>query len=377
MKKILIIYATAGEGHKRAAFAIKDAFDRLHPQDAQIKIIDVLDYTNAFFKRSYLAVYIFMVTYIPRIWGLFYYVLDWKWMYPFVKVARRLVNGINAKPFEEFLSNFNPDVVVSTHFLVGEVISNLKRKGILKTKLITCITDFRMHSFWVSKETDFFCVGFSETRMDLVKKWGIPTERIQILGIPTNPKFYELKKKEVLCGNLRISEDLFTILITGGGFGVGPIMALVKTLLKINKPLQVLTVCGHNKNLKDKIDKLVSGNRQSKVVVRNYGFVDYVDELMTVSDMAVTKAGGLICSEALAKELPLIIIAPIPGQEGRNCRLLLINNAAFKLNNPRRIKEIVQNIYRNRDMLKTMKKNIQRIKRQDAGINIAKFSLKV
>jgi len=377
MKKILIIYATAGEGHKRAAFAIKDAFDKLNPKDAQIKIIDVLDYTNTFFKRSYLAVYIFMVTYIPRIWGMFYYVLDWKWMYSFVKVARRLVNSINAKPFEEFLCKFNPDVVISTHFLVGEVISDLKKKDRLKTKLITCITDFRMHSFWFSKETDFFCVGFSETKMDLVKKWGIPAERMQILGIPTNPKFYEHKKKEELCSKLHISKDLFTVLITGGGFGVGPIMALVETLVKIDKPLQVLTVCGHNKNLKEKIDKLVLENRKSEVVIKNYGFVDFVDELMTVSDMAVTKAGGLICSEALARELPLIIIAPIPGQEGRNCRLLLLNNAAFKLNKPRRIKKIVQNIYRDRDMLKTMKQNIQRIKRQDAGINIAKFSLKV
>ena len=377
MKKILIIYATAGEGHKRAAFAIKDAFDHLNPADAQIKTIDVLDYTNNFFKKAYLKTYISMVTYVPTIWGFFYYLLDFKWLYPFVKVARRVVNKINAGPFEKFLCNFRPDIVISTHFLPCEVISNLKKQGRLDTKLITCITDFRMHSFWFSNQTDSFCVGFSEARTDLIKKWNCPAKKISILGIPVHSKFYEDEKKKEIYNKLNLSSDLFTILITGGGFGVGPILSLVKLLISMAQPFQVLVVCGHNADLRKKISKLATVNQKMPIVIKSYGFIDYVDELMTISSVAITKAGGLICSEALAKKLPLIIIAPIPGQEGRNCRLLLANNAAFKLNSVRGATKTVGQIYNNNNTLKDVRQNIKRIRCEDSGINVAKLALRI
>ncbi|MDD5449004.1 MAG: glycosyltransferase [Candidatus Omnitrophica bacterium] len=380
MKKILIVYATAGEGHKRAAFAIKNALDCLSPPDTQIKIIDALHYTTNFFKRSYARTYLFVVLRMPAIWGFFYYCLDIRQLFPFVRIARRLVNKNNARALEDLLLEYNPDIVISTHFLTGEVISRLKKENRFKTMLITCVTDFRMHSFWFSRETDHFCVSFNETRQDLIKKWGVSVENIHVLGMPIHPKFYEQKEKKAVCDKLNISPDMFTVLITGGGFGVGPIEALVKALIKSGLQLQILIVCGHNAALRARLDKLTTNESEASrrgqrptTRLNTFGFIDYIDELMSVSDVSITKAGGLISSEAVAKELPLIIISPIPGQESRNCRLLIKNGAAFRINEAQEAVKIIKDIFHDANLLKQMKENIRKIKKENPAAAIARF----
>src|SRR3989338_4498126 len=122
MKRILIVSATAGEGHKAAALAIKGSFDIINPPDYEIKIIDALEYTNSFFKWFYPRVYIFAVTYIPSIWGFSYYLYDLKWLHPVVSAVRRLHNKINTIRLEKFLCEFKPEIVITTHFLTSEVV---------------------------------------------------------------------------------------------------------------------------------------------------------------------------------------------------------------------------------------------------------------
>ncbi len=376
MKKVLIVYAMAGEGHKIAASALKEAMDILNPPDTQVQIIDSLEYTNAFFKWSYSKFYIFMVKYIPTIWGFFYFMLDLRWFYAFAQFIRRMINKCNTDRLERFILDFKPDIILSTHFLASEVISSLKRRSALKTCLITCVTDFRMHSFWYSRQTDLFCVGFAETKGDLVRKWKIPPERVLVSGIPVQVKFYTLKNRYEIYGRRALTKDLFTVLISGGGFGVGPIMAMVKKIIELRLCMQVLVVCGHNKRLLDQISKLATSDQRLTTILKPFGFIDYVDELMEVADLGVTKAGGLICSESIAKGLPLIIIAPIPGQESRNCRLLLKNRAAFRIQRPSALKKVIATMYRNTDILKEMRSNIRSIKRENPSMHIAKLTLR-
>ncbi|MCX5715749.1 MAG: glycosyltransferase [Candidatus Omnitrophica bacterium] len=385
MKKIFIIYATAGEGHKMAAVAIKTAFNELAPKDTQIELIDALEHTDNFFKSSYPAIYLFMVTYIPTIWGFFYYWLDAKWFYPLLKLVRRIVNTVHGRTLEKFLTESQPDVIVATHFLASEVAAELKRKNKIRSKLITCVTDFRMHSFWFAENTDCFYVGFEETKIDLTKKWRFTPDRIRIFGMPISPKFELVKNREAIQDSLGLAKGLFTVFVTSGGFGVGPILALVKSLIRMNMPIQILVVCGHNEKLRDQINKLTAypasagsryrDNLQLTATVKTFGFIDYMDELMSVSDVIVTKTGGLICSEAIAKGLPLIITAPIPGQETRNAKLLLKHKAALKLKRPRQIKKIIQNIYSNQketSLLFEMRENIKSIRVQNSALNIAR-----
>jgi len=299
---------------------------------------------------------------------------------------RRIINGINAPRLERFFCDYKPDVIVTTHFMTSEVVSSMKRRGKIQTQLVTCLTDARMHSFWYADNTDFFCVGFRKGISDLVKKWGFPEDKIKRFGIPIDSKYDKVSDKATLRNKLGLSGDLFTVLITGGGFGVGPIEDLVKVLGNMDAPLQLLVVCGHNEKLKEKIDKFIASKPDASKppIIKNYGFVNYVDELMTVSDLIITKSGGLICSEALAKELPMLMLRPIPGQETRNCKLLVREKAAFKLKKMEQAKEIILNLcpsWKDQrscgEQFKIMKENVRRIRTPNSSANIANFVIEL
>src|SRR3989338_1814577 len=147
--KILIVYATAGTGHKKAALAIKEALREIAPQDVQVSIIDSLDYTNVFFKWSYLKIYLLMVNKLPHLWGFLYYLTDNFCFNRAIMHLRRFNNWLNSKRLVEHLLSSKPDCIVSTHFFTSEVISNLKKRGLLKSRLITVVTDYRLHSWWI------------------------------------------------------------------------------------------------------------------------------------------------------------------------------------------------------------------------------------
>jgi len=188
-KKILILYATAGIGHKKASMAIKAAFDELNIGGVEVKLEDALDHTNDFFKWTYLKAYLLMVNKLPALWGFLYYFTDNYYVDIIVSKLRRLNNWLNSKKLAAYLMTENPDIIISTHFFASEVISELKRAGRVKAKLVTVVTDYRLHSWWVADHTDMYVVAGQDAFDDLVKKWGTPPSKIKILGIPIEPIF--------------------------------------------------------------------------------------------------------------------------------------------------------------------------------------------
>jgi len=144
MKNILVVYATAGIGHKKASLAIKKALDDMSPEDVEVSLIDALDYTNAFFKWSYLKSYLLMVNRLPLLWGLSYYITDNFYVNLLVSIFRRINNWMNSRPLERYLLQRRPDVIVSTHFFASEVVSNLKARGLLRSHLVTVVTDYKL-----------------------------------------------------------------------------------------------------------------------------------------------------------------------------------------------------------------------------------------
>ena len=180
MKKILIAYATAGIGHKKASLAVKAALDEIAPKDAEVRIIDSLDYTNPFFKWAYLQSYLFMVNQTPTFWGLLYYLTDNPLVNLAVSKARRLNNWANSKKLREYLLSWKPDVIISTHFFAGEVISEMKEKSQLDSRLIIVVTDYRLHSWWIDKKTDIYVVAGEDSKRDLIK-WNVPEAKVCLL----------------------------------------------------------------------------------------------------------------------------------------------------------------------------------------------------
>ena len=372
-KKVLIAYASAGAGHAKAAFAIESAFRKINPSGVEIKVINTLDYSTPFLKKSYPATYLFLVNKIPGIWGLGYYLFDARIIYKtLIGPARRINNGLNCGQLVKFLNEYNPDAAINTHFIGSEVMADMRRRGMLKnTKLITVVTDYLMHSFWVDKYTDYYCVAQDESREHLIKR-GIPREKIRVFGVPINIIFAVKKDKRELCRKLDIREDYRTVLIGSGGFGVGPIKELVKALSGIKKDMQLLVVCGKNPKLYKEISEL---SKSLETPVKPYEFVDNMDELMEVSDVMVTKSGGMTSSEGMAKNLPMIITSAIPGQEARNCRCLVESGAAIQAGSAEKTKEAILELLSSKSKMKKLKDNINRVKKPNSSYDIANFTL--
>ena len=367
MSKILIIYASSGAGHRKAAEAIKAAFDASGAKN--VEIIDSLDYTNKTFKFMYPATYLFLVHFIPLLWGFFYYLSDNRKAYYLISKLRRISNWMNSKRLVKYILDAKPDVVVFTHFFASEVIANLKRKGEFRGRLVTVITDYGLHSFWISGEIDTYIVGFEDTKVDLMRR-GMPQNKIKVLGIPVDIPFIKDADKFTLRQRLGIERDKFTALVISGGFGVGPMKELVCCLGSLPLPMQLLVVCGKNPLLYQDLTRLKD---KFRVQVKLYQFVNNVDELMGASDVVITKAGGLTSTEALAKGLPLVIVSPIPGQETKNCNLLARYGVAIKLYNIEGVCDKIIELFDNKELLAKMRENITRIRRPNAAFDIVRF----
>jgi len=372
-KRILIAYGNAGAGHVKASHAVNNALREMSLEDVEIKMIDTLDYSTGFLKKWYPAVYLFLVNKLPSFWGLCYYLFDTRIIYKlFIGPARRAQNLLNCKKLEEFLRQYNPDIAINTHFLGSEVMADMKRRGILKnTKLISVVTDYLMHSFWVDRDIDYYCVAQEASKEHLMKR-GIPPEKIRVFGIPVDRVFSTRKDKGQLCAKLGIKDNCSTVLIGSGGFGVGPIEELVKELSGAKQCRQLLVVCGKNPKLHKEISEFAGS---SETAIKAYGFVDNMDELMEVSDIIVTKSGGMTSSEAMAKGLPMIITSAIPGQEARNCKYLVKAGAAIHAGGVGKTKEAIVGILSSDARMKELKARISEIKKPNSASDIARFAL--
>jgi len=371
MKKILIVYATAGIGHKKASIAVKKAFDEMRPKDVETVLADALDYAPPFFKRTYLDLYLTAVNKFSFTWGLMYYITDNFFVNLIVKQLRRFNNWLNSKRFVEYLLKENFDVIISTHFFASEVAGVLKKRGALKSKLMTVVTDYRLHSWWVAPSVDMYVVSNEDAKADLLR-WKIDPDRIKVLGIPVEPVFSKHLDKEPLKEKLGLRKDLFTVLVIGGGFGVGPIEDIVRSLGSVSRPVQLIVICGHNEELAKRVGSM---EVNKDVTVKAVGFVDNVYEFMEVSDILISKSGGITVSESLAKELPMIVIAPIPGQETRNSDFLIRHGAAVKVAKSSDIRGVIEYLISDPSKIAQMKEAIRKIRTPESSYNIAKAAL--
>jgi processive 1,2-diacylglycerol beta-glucosyltransferase len=370
--KILITYGYAGIGHKKAAEAI---YAVLKEQNAEVQIVDVLDYTNAFFKFSYPRIYLFLINRTPTLWGFFYYLLDLGIADKPLSPLRRFLNNLNAKKFIRFILEEKPDIVISTHFLPSEVIAGLKRKGIFKGKLITVVTDFLPHSFWMVHDSDYFIAAIERTKKELVRR-GINEEKVKVFGIPCNPVFGISKGRQKLIRELGMEEGFFNLLIMGGGFGTGPVREIVQSICNrksaIRDKVQTIVICGKNEKLFEDLNRL---KQDLKARLCIFGYMDNIDEFMEVSGSIITKSGGLTISEALSKKLPMIIIQPIPGQETRNCNVLTDYGTAVRANSVRAVKKHVTDFINLPEKIIGMKVRINLLSYPDAARDIVRFAL--
>ncbi len=327
--KVLVLSASAGAGHIRAAQAIEKAIMDLNAA-REVRHIDTLQYTNRIFRHFYSKAYIDMVNEAPEVLGWLYDYLDKPWE----KERRRLAfDKLNTRPFVKLLNEEQPDIAICTHFLPSEIISWLTAKERLHCPQAVVVTDFDVHAMWLCHHYQQFFVALDETRVHL-EKMGIPGEKITVSGIPIDPIFSQTKDKTAMRAKHGLEPQLTTILISAGGFGVGNMEHLLTSLFELRHPVQIIAVCGKSAELKQRVEEVAAKRpTASQVRLKVLGFTTDMDELMSASDILLGKPGGLTTSEALAKGLVFVIVNPIPGQEERNSDHLLEEGVAIRCNN--------------------------------------------
>jgi processive 1,2-diacylglycerol beta-glucosyltransferase len=357
--KVIIAYASAGAGHFKAAQAIRNCFKEKHPQ-VDVKLVDILEKSTPLFKYTYVWFYTFMVRHAFFLWGWLFAISERGPLSLIIRKLSAISHSINTHSFAEFLVQEAPDAVISTHFAPPEIAAHLKKQGKIRAKLITVITDFGVHPFWLSKGTDLY-IGASEfTKSELLRQ-GVEEGKIKVCGIPVDAKFLQKHDRDSLCKKIGIDKDIFTVLIMTGSFGIGPIEEIVEALYR---EVQLLVVCASNKKL---FDRLSARNLPGVDV---FGFVDNADELMAVSDVIVTKPGGLSTSEILVMELAPIFVSAIPGQERGNVEAMASCGIGLELKNTPAIKREVLDYRDNPDKLLVINERIRKVRKPFAAEEI-------
>jgi processive 1,2-diacylglycerol beta-glucosyltransferase len=225
------------------------------------------------------------------------------------------------------LKKIQPDLCVATHFLPAEILAWLIAKKKLQARHAIVVTDYDVHALWLCRTVDRYYVAMQES-LEYLVNIGVPREKLQVTGIPIDPLF------ETPVSGADARRKL--MLLSAGGYGVGPLEQLVKDLLALQRPWQIVAIAGKSEPLKKRLDALGKGagktpSGQPRLVP--VGFTTEMDQYMAAADLLIGKAGGLTTSEALARELPMALVEPIPGQEERNADHLLEAGAAIRCNN--------------------------------------------
>lgn len=367
--RVLVLSASVGAGHLRAAEAVELALKETLPK-AHIRNVDVLEMTNALFRRIYGKLYLDLVNKAPHMLGYFYDLMD----RPSKKSSdqmRLLVEKFNLGKFLKFLQEEPWDLVINTHFLPAEILAHLRKNKKSQVPQTTVTTDFETHRLWVNEPCDRYFTATKEGALYL-NSWGIDLEKTSPVGIPVHPVFSEEKDRKALLKKHGLADDRPLLLQLAGGFGVGPIEKIYNALLAVEEPVQLVTVAGKNEKLREKLSKLPVPKRHKAKVM---GFTKEIDELMHVADLVVSKPGGLTTSEVLARGAVMVIVNPIPGQESRNSDFLLEQGAAIKANNLPTLSWKITELLKNPARLQEMRGNVRRLAKPRAAFDVVEQSL--
>ena len=321
---ILILHASAGGGHQRAAEALREAAQACGDT---VVVRDILDFVPKYFRRTYSNGYLNLVRAAPELWGYLYAQSDRKSQRPVIRHIRSGFQQLNAASFYGFLRAEAPDAVLCTHFLPLELIASMRSRKRRAPPLFGVVTDYAVHALWYCAGVNAYYVATEEARRQLCRK-GQPAVGVFLTGIPVLAAFSRRCPPSEGRRLLGLRSDLPLALVLSGGYGVGPTVALLQACAIEPPPCQFLVVAGHNPKLERAARKAVAGTR---LVVAIYGFVDNIDAFMDAADLVIGKSGGLTTAEALSKGRPMLIVDPIPGQEQRNAEWLLEGGAAMRL----------------------------------------------
>lgn len=360
MKKVLILTTSTGQGHNHAANALCELLKKNGFKYAKH---DFLEGSSKLLTNAIIGGYELSATRFSHIYGLSYVLTNNKFINPISTIPFHFV----IKRIQAIIDKEKPNLIITTHPISVSILDNLKKHG-LNIPIISVVTDFKPHYTYISKRLDAYITGSEYTKEWLVKK-GIEKSRVYPLGIPINSCFF-LKDKNI---DILKRDTYFNILLMSGSMGLKNISYVLQELLYNEHKLRITVVCGNNKSLKESLDELSINSYKNKKL-HIVGFSTDIATFMEYSDVLISKPGGLTVTEAIAKNLPLIIPFAIYGQETENTKFLCENGYAIKAKSISSINPIVNNLIENEDKLQNMREKLASLANTYSGDKIIELS---
>jgi len=373
-RRVLLMYITKVSGHRQATMAVQRALKEIDP-NIEAPTVNGFGYTYPRLERVVNSAYMGVIKTTPKVW-------DYLYDNPnIVKKSRRIKDYLHKTSHAKIgrlIDKYKPDTIVCTQAFPCGMVADYKRAYGADIKVVGVLTDYAPHSFWINDGVDYYIVPSNEAKERFMMK-GVPGDNIKVYGIPIRSKFSTQLDKDALTQAMGLDPDVPTILVMGGGQGLGPIRSVVKALMKIDMPLQMIVLTGINKKLMKWLGKQDAKKRQPKVH-RNkklifYEYANNVDELMEVATLIITKPGGMTTSECLSKGLPMVIVNPLPGQEMRNTDFLLKKNIAIRIDKTSDIGEEIELLLKSPDKILNMRKAAYAEAHPHAALDIANLIL--
>ncbi|OGX23584.1 MAG: hypothetical protein A3J51_01290 [Omnitrophica WOR_2 bacterium RIFCSPHIGHO2_02_FULL_45_21] len=365
--KVLLLYISEVSGHHRATLAIENALKILNPE-VEVLNLNAFNYTNPLSEKIINRLYLGVIKRTPGIWD---YLYDNPSIVRRTHKIKELIHKHNSPKLKKLFDEFRPDAVVCSQAFPCGMVADFKKTYISRLPLIGVLTDYAPHSYWLYDTIDYFIVP-SEDVLDRFIQKGVPAEKIKVYGIPIDPKFTLKHNKQELAEEFALNIDKPIILAMGGGQGLGPLVKIVSAFRKMRLDSQLVVVAGSNKKLYRRLKRKI---RSSRKKICLFGLIANIDELMEISTLIITKAGGLTTAEAVAKGLPMVIVKPLPGQEEINTTYFLSRGAAVKITDEKLMPQFIQGLLASPATLKAMSDAALKMSKAEASFDIARLIL--
>jgi len=362
-----MMYITRVSGHRQATVAIQQSLRQMDP-NIVVPAVNGFGYTYPVLEKVVNRAYMSVIKRTPKVWD---YLYDNPKIVKKSESIKKFLHKTSRKKIKKLFLKHNPDTVVCTQAFPCGMVADYKMENKLDTTLIGVLTDFSPHSFWINEGVDYYMVPSLEAKERFVQK-GIPSDNIKIYGIPIRSRFSVQLDKRPILEELNFDPEIPTILVMGGGQGLGPIKSIVKSLIKVPMDFQVIVLTGINKKIVNKLNRTVKTSSK-KILILEYA--TNVEELMEISSLIITKPGGITTAESLSKGLPMVIVDPIPGQEMRNTDFLIKQGIGIRIYDIADVGEEVELLLKTPARLTAMREAAYANAKPHAALDIARLIL--
>ncbi len=367
MQRILVLYASLGSGHISAANALCAAFE--HFPDLEVQAEDALAHASPIYRGLVTRTYEQLSENAPLLYKAFYEGSD------IDDLEKSLENNLAWAKLERLffrqlgqrIREVEPDAIVCVQQIPSRLLQLLDKEDEILNPQYVVVTDAVVHSTWINHGVNgYFLPNTISQRMLLGR--GIDPSLLHVTGIPVRLEVMEPKDKQTVCQQHQLPSDRPIVTLFGGGISPRRVRTMVQDLLQSSRPGLVVVAAGRNEDLLEALGDLASND---VVMLHKLGQIDYVDDLMVASDLIITKAGGLITSEILARGIPMVIVDPIPGQEEENADVIAASGAGIQLRLPEMVAPAVRFLLDHPARLAEMQQWAKALGKPDAALQIA------